>query len=152
MESAANRAILNCEMSRENIEVVRRVIEASERGEMDKVFAAYDPEIEWRISGLPTTGASDFEPVYRGHEGIRRFWRTWAEAWETPDFEYEEFIDAGDTVVSVLTQRMRGRASGIELEWNSYAQNWTIADGMIIRVEFFPDRGKALAAALPSSA
>jgi ketosteroid isomerase-like protein len=133
-------------MSTENIDLVRRVIEASKRGEMDEVFAAYHPEIEWRISELPTL-SPDFEPVYRGHEGIRTFWRTWGEAWETPSFEYEEFIDAGETVVSILSQRVRGRASGIELEWNSYAQNWTIKDGKIVRVQFFASRAEALASA-----
>jgi len=141
-------------MSEENVEFVHAVIEASQRGEMDKVFAAYDPEIEWCLgegarpsTALAATPISDFESVYRGHEGIRRFWRTWAEAWETPAFEYEEFIDAGDTVVSILSQQVRGRASGIEQELKSYAQNWTIKDGKIVRVEFFPDRAKALAAA-----
>ena len=135
-------------MSRENVELVQDVIEASKRGEMDRVFAAYDPDIEWRISKLQTlTPITDFEPVYRGHEGIRRFWRTWAEAWETPTFEYEEFIDAGDTVISVLSQRMRGRTSGIEQEWNAYAQNWTIKEGKIVGVEFFVDRAQALEAA-----
>jgi hypothetical protein len=119
---------------------------------MARVFAAYDPEIEWRISEVQTE-FTDFEPVYRGHAGVRRFWRTWAEAWETPSFEYEEFIDAGDTVVTILSQRMRGRASGIEQEWNSYAQNWTISDGKIVRVQFFMNRQEALVAAgLPGSA
>ena len=135
-------------MSQENVELVQDVIEAHKRGEMDRVFAAYDPDIEWRISELQTlTPIADFEPVYRGHEGIRRFWRTWAAAWETPTFEYESFIDAGDTVVSVLSQRMRGRTSGIEQEWNAYAQNWTIKDGKIVGVEFFVDRARALEAA-----
>jgi ketosteroid isomerase-like protein len=133
-------------MSQENVELVREVIEASQRGEMDKVFAVYDPEIEWRISELPTR-APDSEPVYRGHEGIRTFWRTWAEAFETPSFDYEEFIDAGDTVVSVLSQRVRGRTSGIEQEWKSYGQNWTISEGKVVRVEFFLTRAEALEAA-----
>lgn len=39
--------------------------------------------------------ASDFDPVYYGHEGVRAFWRQWFASWEGPDFEYEEFIDAG---------------------------------------------------------
>lgn len=133
-------------MSQEDIDLVRSVIDASERGEMDKVFAAYDPEIEWHISAL-LTRLSDLEPVYRGHEGVRRFWRTWAEAWETPSFEYEEFIDAGDTVVTILSQRVRGRASGVQQQWNSFAQNWTISNGKIVRVDFFWDRPQALAAA-----
>ena len=133
-------------MSEENVRLVRNVIKASERGEMEKVFAVYDPDIEWRISAL-TRRPPDFEPVYRGHDGIRMFWRAWAEAFETPRFDYEEFIDAGDTVVSILSQRVRGRKSGIEQEWNSYGQNWTISDGKIVRVEFFPTRAEALEAA-----
>ncbi len=133
-------------MSQENIDLVKRLIDASERGEMDEVFGGYDPEIEWSISDVRTE-FTDFEPVYRGHEGVRRFWRTWAEAWEVFSFEYVEFIDAGDTVVSVLNQRMRGRMSGIEQEWNSYAQNWTISQGKVVRVQFFMDRSQALAAA-----
>jgi hypothetical protein len=31
------------------------------------------------------------------------FWRQWFAAWERADFEYEEFIDAGDSVVTILT-------------------------------------------------
>ena len=133
-------------MSQENVDLVRALIEASKRGEMDKVFALYHPDIEWSISELPMRGP-DFEPVYRGHEGIRTFWRTWAEAFETPSFDYEEFIDAGDTVVSVLTQRVRGRASGIEQVWSSYAQNWAVTEGRVVRVEFFQTRAEALEAA-----
>ena len=130
----------------ENVELVRAIVEASKRGEMHKVFAVYDSDIEWSIGELPMRGP-DFERVYRGHEGIRTFWRTWAEAFETPSFDYEEFIDAGDTVVSVLSQRVRGRASGIEQEWKSYGQNWTFREGKVVRVEFFQTRGEALKAA-----
>jgi hypothetical protein len=65
-----------------------------------------------------------------------------------PDIEWGiSDFDAGDTVVSVLSQRMRGRTSRIEQEWNAYAQNWTIKDGKIVGVEFFVDRARALQAA-----
>jgi ketosteroid isomerase-like protein len=119
------------------------VIEAHDRGDFATVFAAYDPEIEWSIARVMAP-AADLEPVYHGHEGVRAFWRGWFAAWETVSFEYEEFIDAGDRVVTVLSQRMRGRTSGAEVEWNSYAQIWTVRDGKIVRVEFFPTRGEAL--------
>ena len=127
----------------------------SARG-LPSVFAAYDPAIEGRTGGgaaqwsgtpeLPVQW-SDFETVYLGHEGVRMFWRTWFAAWETVDFEYEEFIDAGDQVLCILSQRMRGRTSGVELEWSSYAQLWTIRDGKVIRVQFFANREEALEAA-----
>jgi ketosteroid isomerase-like protein len=59
----------------------------------------------------------------------------WFAAWERADFEYEEFIDAGDSVVTILSQRVRRRTSGVELEWNSYAQVWTVQNDKIVRVE-----------------
>jgi ketosteroid isomerase-like protein len=132
-------------MSGENIELVRGVIDAHDRGDFATVFAAYDPEIEWHIERVGPL-APDSEPVYHGHDGVRAFWRVWFAAWERADFEYEEFIDAGDCVITILSQRVRGRASGVELEWNSYAQVWTVQDGKIVRVEFFPNRVQAVEA------
>jgi ketosteroid isomerase-like protein len=98
-------------MSQENVEVVRAIIDAHGRRDFDAVFAKYDPEIEWHIERVKAP-ASDFEPVYHGHEGVRAFWRVWFAAWERADFEYAEFIDAGDSVVTILSQRVRGRTSG----------------------------------------
>ena len=132
-------------MSEDNVELVRKVIEAHERGDFDAVFAAYDPAIEWHIGGLEMP-ASDFEPVYHGHDGVRAFWREWFAAWETASFEYEEFLDAGESVVTILSQRMRGRTSGVELEWSSYGQVWTLREGKVVRVEFFPTRRAAVEA------
>ncbi|MGA8805580.1 MAG: nuclear transport factor 2 family protein [Solirubrobacterales bacterium] len=142
-------------MSKENVEVVRRIVDAHQRGDFASVFAAYDPAIEWHTGSVGAQWSgdsraaqwSDFEPVYHGHEGVRTFWRTWFAAWETVDFQYEEFIDAGDQVLCILSQRMRGRTSGVELEWSSYAQVWTIREGKVIRVEFFANREEALEAA-----
>jgi hypothetical protein len=48
-------------MSQEHIELMRGVIEASERGEMEKAFAALDPEIEWHI-GQVSMPIMDFKP------------------------------------------------------------------------------------------
>jgi ketosteroid isomerase-like protein len=134
-------------MSSVNIDLVRSIVAAYERGDQAAVFAAYDPEIEWQTGNARGAHWSDFEPVYHGHEGVRTFWRTWFAAWENVDFEYEEFIDAGERVVTILSQRMRGRTSGVELEWNSYAQVWTIRDDRVVRVEFFANREEALEAA-----
>jgi hypothetical protein len=42
---------------------------------------------------------------------------------------------------------VRGRASGIELDWKSYGQIWTVRNGKIVRVEFVHNREEALEAA-----
>ena len=138
-------------MSQENVEIVRQAMNAYERRDLATLFAFYDREIEWHIGRLMAQvmggrQVGDFDPVYYGHDGIRAFWRSWLEAWETITFDYEEFIDAGDTVIVMLSQHTRGRASGIELEL-SYAQAWTVQRGKITRMEFFPTRNEALEAA-----
>jgi ketosteroid isomerase-like protein len=140
----ANSGIL-ASVSRENIELVRRVNEAHERGDFAAVFAAYDQEIEWHVARV-ASAVVGFDPLYVGHDGVRSFWRQWFSAWQTTSFEFEELIDAGDQVVVVMSQRMRGRTSGIELEWNSYAQVWTVREGKLTRAEFFPTRAEALEA------
>jgi ketosteroid isomerase-like protein len=53
-------------MSQENVEVVRRIIDAHGRRDLDAVLAKYDPEIEWHIERVKAR-ASDFQPVYHGH-------------------------------------------------------------------------------------
>lgn len=130
-----------------NVELVRQVIEAHERRDFEAVFAAYDPGIEWHVGRLLPHAPLDFEPVYHGHAGVRRFFRQWLSAWETVSFEYEELIDAGEHVVVFLNQRMRGRTSGMEIDWPDYAQVWTVRGGKIVCSEFFLDRQEALEAA-----
>jgi ketosteroid isomerase-like protein len=66
-------------MSQENVEIVRGLHEAFARGDNDTPFSVYDPEIEWDMTRLPLPGE---ESVYHGHDGVRRYWRAWLEAWE----------------------------------------------------------------------
>jgi ketosteroid isomerase-like protein len=41
-------------MSQEDVEVVRRVFEASARRDSDAVLALYDPDVEWDAARFPT--------------------------------------------------------------------------------------------------
>ena len=66
----------------------------------------------------PRSSGPDIGGVYRGIEGVRQFWREWLAAWETVQFEYE-LMDAGDRVVALIDQRMRGRSTGIEVPLGS---------------------------------
>jgi ketosteroid isomerase-like protein len=135
-------------MSQENVEIVRRVYEAYDRQDLEACFAEYAADIEWRNGGPlgELFGPGLVERSYFGHDGIRQFWREWLDAWETVDFDWQELIDAGDQVVAIQSQRVRGRASGVELEMKSYAQVWTVRDGKLVRSEFFPTREEALEA------
>jgi ketosteroid isomerase-like protein len=78
--------------------------------------------------------------------GFAPFWRQLYEAWESYEHDCHELIDAGDDVVSIVTDRGRGRASGAEVEISAYGV-WTIRDGKIVRVVWYPTCDEALEAA-----
>ena len=130
-------------MSQENVEIVRRVYEAVARGKAETVHELYDPEVEWDTTRLASEGLAT--GLYRGHEGIRRWFRAWNEAWVESDFHLEELIEAGEDVVSVVSRRGRGRVSGVEVQ-SPGAVLWTIRNGKVARVVLFPTRDEALEA------
>jgi ketosteroid isomerase-like protein len=132
-------------MSQENVEIVRRVFDAADRRDADAIFALYDPDVEWDASRM-LPGLGEFTEVAHGHDGLRRFFGEWLEAWESDEYVYDELIDTGgDVVVSIATQRGRGRVSGVEVA-RLLAGVWTIRAGRIVRVVWFPTRAEALEA------
>ena len=71
----------------------------------------------------------------------------YAEVWESVEDNLEELVDGGDSVVSVVNTRARGRASGVEVGWTRNAGVWTIREGRVVRVVWFATREEALEAA-----
>lgn len=131
-------------MSEENVEVVRRIWEAVERGDREAVFALYDPAIVLDNSTVPGPVAG----VYHGQDGVRRFAEEWRESFETETYRAhpETFIDAGERVVVGVRLTARGKASGAEVEmprWNVYK----IRNGLVVRIDIFETKAQALEAA-----
>lgn len=133
-------------MSQEDVEMVRRVYEASARRDTEAVLALYDTDVEWDSSRSPLGRLMGEQGICRGHEGLRKWFREYYEAWDIVN-DYKDLIDAGEHVVSVATGRARGRASGAEVELAEYAAVWTVRDGKIVRVVWFPSLEEALEAA-----
>ena len=72
-------------------------------------------------------GTAGLAGVYRGHEGVRTYWRRWLEPWKDLEFEVEHVLDAGDEVVALIrNQRQVGRHSGIVIEMPPYGLVFTI--------------------------
>ncbi|MBA2712750.1 MAG: nuclear transport factor 2 family protein, partial [Rubrobacteraceae bacterium] len=133
-------------MSQENVEIVRQVYDAIDRGDTQSVLSHYDPEVEWDFDRSPIVDLVK-RSVYRGHDALKEFIRErYEDAWESIDDELQELIEAGDCVVSVVNTRGRGRASGAEVEM-THAGLWTIRDRRIIRVAWFSSVAEALEAA-----
>jgi ketosteroid isomerase-like protein len=113
-------------------------------GELDMGWV--DPEIEWDASRLDRM-IPDLAEVYRGHEGVRTYWRRWFEAWRDLEFEIQDVRGAGeDVVVLIRNQRQWGRHTGIETQLPPYAQVFTLRDGLLVRWRTFPDQDSALRA------
>jgi ketosteroid isomerase-like protein len=130
-------------MSDQTVQVVRAVTDAFARGDLETVFAAVAPEIEWDFTH---TDQWPEQKIYRGYESVLEFFRAWTEEWDDYRFEVEEIIDAGDQAVAVVHDEGRGRRSGIPLE-RRHAELWTVEDGKVIRIELFDDKADALEAA-----
>ena len=128
------------EVSRENIELVRRLYgELASEGSArefeerltDEALGRYlDPAIEW----LPVTHSLLAVESYRGFEGVRRFWGEFLSTWESYRVEVLRLYDAGDRVAVVV--RIVGRAHGLEIE-ETRSSLLTIRDGRVVHVQSF---------------
>jgi ketosteroid isomerase-like protein len=133
-------------MPQENVEIVRRVYDAAARRDAATVLALYDPDIQWDGSRSRWAEVLPGRQIWRGHAELRATFRAYYEAWDDLEDTLEELIDAGDRVISVTNTRARGRSSGVEVEWNGQAGVWTIREGRVIQVTWFPTREEALEA------
>ncbi len=134
-------------MSKENVEIVRRIYAAQARRDAAAVLALYDPEIVADFSRVGFGWGNRTQDVCRGIEDLRTLYRDWYEVWEDYEELLEELLDAGDQVVTVATGHGRGRASGVEVDLKHQAGVWTIRDEKVVRVVWFPTRAEALEAA-----
>ena|SRR5947207_1951348 len=141
-------------MSRENVELVRSMFEfflASQRDSgFDSFLAAiesgpYVPGIEWDSREAESLGITDISGIYHGADGVARFWREWLDAWEAVQFEFE-LVDAGECVVALIDQRMRGRSTHIEVPLGKYAHVWTFRDGLVTKWKLYMSQAAALEA------
>ena len=129
-------------MSDENVEVVRKLIDAFNRGGVDAWLAFLSPEVEWE--SLPLVG---FREVYRGRSGAREWLEQLLEVFEEARLGIEETTAlSDDRVLFGYTQIGRGSGSGLPGELRGWAILW-VAKGLITRRQVFWTRDEALEAA-----
>jgi ketosteroid isomerase-like protein len=129
-------------MSEENVEVVRRFVDAFVRRDRDAFIALLDPEFE----GIPPFEWPESAPV-RGREAAWDFGLELEAPWEMGGYEITELIEAGkDGAVMGGTREVRGRTSGVEVKQDAWGV-FSFRGGRILRLEWFLDRSEALEAA-----
>jgi ketosteroid isomerase-like protein len=115
-------------MSQENVEIVRRVIDAWNRRDIDTLISDADPGIEY--VNLPRA----VEPGTR--RGVAEVSAVWRAQWETLDgrFEVDRFFDHGDEIITL--GRLSGRIPGSDARIDDrFLGSWKIRNGKIIRFE-----------------
>ncbi|HEX4564490.1 MAG TPA: nuclear transport factor 2 family protein, partial [Solirubrobacteraceae bacterium] len=125
-------------MPGENMSLLREGFEALSSGDERRILTFAHPDFETVVP--PELSA---EPdTYRGHEGIRRYFKLFDDAMEGVRFEAERMWEAGDSVVALVRLTARGKQTGIAVEQRS-AQVWTIRDGRALRAQTFPELAEA---------
>jgi ketosteroid isomerase-like protein len=122
------------------VELVREIIDALNRGDVDAMLARMHPDFEWK-----PIEASPVARVCRGHEEVRTYIEDWHATFEGLRLELEDPTEVGERVIAVVHGHARGRASGLALD-NRFWQLWTVRDGAAIAMEEYSTREEALAA------
>ena len=128
-------------MSRQNVEIAKRAVDAFNRGDMDELFALLNPTVQW------TTADDEPDPqTYVGHEGVRQLIASLLDIWEQGfTMKAHEFIDLGDVVVVPFTIPVQARGSGVALNAEE-THVFTMHHGKIVRVREYRTRDDALKA------
>jgi ketosteroid isomerase-like protein len=129
-------------MSQEDTEVIGRMYEAWNRGDMAALADVFDPEVEVR----PALGTFLASTVYRGHEGVAEWYAETYEPWAELRAEPQRFVDANGRTVVVV--RLHARVAGGQVDVDAeIAHVVTIRDGRIVRLDGFDEPSAALKAA-----
>jgi len=126
-------------MSQENVEIVRRM-QRTAGADLAAGLPFMAPDVELHLTGV----FPDLEPVYRGHEGVKKFVALFNAPWEDLSVVVDRYLDLGDQVLSISTFHGEGR-DGVEVVM-PLAHIWTLRDGQIARMDAYADHAEALKA------
>jgi ketosteroid isomerase-like protein len=129
-------------MSRENVEVVRRHIEAFVGQDVAEALSWLDPHV---VLDRSRSGALDEWTAY-GREAVDHAVTHYVGAFQGYDYAVERLTDLGaGAVLAVVTETGSGRSSGVPVR-HSVATLYTVIDGKIARITTFPSEEQALEA------
>jgi ketosteroid isomerase-like protein len=85
--------------------------------------------------------------TFKGRDAVGRWFGDWFRTFQRGyQFDLEEARELGGVILVVARHYGRGRTSGAEVH-ATMAYLYRVRDGRIARVELYPDRAEALAAA-----
>jgi ketosteroid isomerase-like protein len=129
-------------MSQENVEIVKVLMDAVHRRDIDAFAGVTTPDFEW----FPVFAARVEGDVYRGRAGIEAFLGEVDEIWEEFTPLPEEYRDLGDRVLGLGRLRTRGRGSGAPVD-SPWGGIYDLRGGKVVRIRTYLDHDEALHAA-----
>jgi hypothetical protein len=125
-------------MSEQLVQLVKQGYDAWNSGDRGWVLEHMSKDVEW------ITPPDDPDPgTYRGHQGIEQYWAQWRAAVGQLNFQIEEMIDAGQSVVIVARRQGKGEHSGLEVS-DRVIQVFEFEGQICRRVREYYDRDAAL--------
>jgi ketosteroid isomerase-like protein len=118
----------------QNADNARAIYDAFAAGDVPKVLAAFDANIEWTdAEGFPYGG------TYHGPDAILKgiFMRL-GEEWSSFTVVPSDFVDGGEKVVGLGTYSGTYKATGKSFQ-APFAHLWQFRDGKVVRFQQFTD-------------
>ena len=132
-------------MSQANLAVVHRCLDSFNRGELEPLLSLLDEVVAENAVMTATGRLPDVDGPAIGREAIKDWFR---QMLATMDFRTEpvEYVDAGDAVIVVCWQTVRGLESGAEVT-GQMVELWGIRDGMVMSLDVYRTKREAREAA-----
>jgi ketosteroid isomerase-like protein len=129
-------------MSESSLDIIRRVAQCWNAGDIEGMFELYHDDM------VVVTGEHwpDGNTVMEGKDAFRESTKEWLSVWQAIEVETDSLEAHGDRVVAHGCWRSTGRMSGVAGTMPIDIV-FTVRDGRIARLEWFPDQQRAVAAA-----
>ena len=129
-------------MSAENVELVRRFIDAWSAHDRKRMLELLHPDAVFHSAVTNVVGET-----FRGADQIVGVFDRWEDEWSAIRWEVDEYIDVDETRVVTLHRVIAtGRASGVETV-RELGGLLEIRDGLVVSQWIYLDRNEALEAA-----
>jgi ketosteroid isomerase-like protein len=123
-----------------DMDVVRAVFAAFAERDVERVLAHSSPDVEFSAVTGEHAGRTD---PYRGHDGIRQYFRDLAEVWDELRIVPRDFRQSGDLIL--VTGRVSAR-SPARIVAGSTGWIWRVSDGLAVYARVYPSAAEATAA------
>ncbi len=130
-------------MGRSDIDVVKEVFAAFAARDVARVVAALDPDV---VFIAVTGGILGRTEPYRGHDGMRAYFRDVDRVWDELILSPREFEEVGDAIL--VTGRVSARSPARRIS-GSTGWVWRVRDGLVLYVRVYASAAEARAAIRP---